>query len=64
MIKKELIHSSKSYWRNNDLYDSERQKSRTVKIFGLTIWKDTEDFRCDIIEDVSEKIGFKAKEKK
>jgi hypothetical protein len=61
MIKKEFDHTSKSYWRNNELYDSERTKRKKVKIFGLTIWEYNETFRCDLVSEQSENIGFKVK---
>lgn len=54
---------SKSYWRNNELYNSERHKSNSLKIFGITVWRDEEDFRDELITDVreAEGVGFKSK---
>jgi hypothetical protein len=64
MIKKELIHSASSYWRNNELYNKTERKERILKIFGITISRNIEEFQCDLIDDMSDKIGFKAREKK
>ena len=63
MIKKELDHSSKSYWKNNELYDRERKKDFKIKLFGITIFHNTEDFKCDIVDEIIDGVGFQIKKK-
>lgn len=59
MIKVNKNHDCKSFWHNEDLYDTERTKSYVIKIFGLTIWNRTEDFKAEYTsEGKSKKVGF------
>ena len=59
MIKVEKSNKSESYWRNDGLYDSKFEKSITVKVFGVTLWHNTEKLDCDLKGDVKNGIGFK-----
>lgn len=56
MIKIDRTHQCKSMWNNNEVYDIARTKSLTVKIFGVTIYKRTEDFKSDGLEVNKSKI--------
>lgn len=59
MINIEKTHTCKSYWRNNELYDNEKHKSKRVKIFGITIYQSKEDFKCDLSQVNGNKgIGY------
>jgi len=60
MIKIEKKHDCKSYWKNDGLYDSSRSKDYSVKIFGITVWRNKEDYNCDLVEiENKNQIGFK-----
>ena len=59
MIKIENTHDSKSYWKGDDIYDSKRNKTKKIKLFGLTIWENTDNYNCELTEDNKNGIGFK-----
>jgi hypothetical protein len=59
MIKVEEKHNCKSYWRGEGLYDMKRDKDRKVKLFGITIWRHTENYESDLLNDIDRKPGFK-----
>lgn len=60
MINIEKTHTCKSYWKNTELYDMEKHKSKRVKIFGVTVYQDKDDFKCDLIQvNGNEGMGFK-----
>ncbi len=59
MIKIEHTHESKSYWKADDLYDSERNKTKKIKLFGWTIWENTDSYNSELTEDYKNGIGFK-----
>jgi hypothetical protein len=59
MLKVEENHSCKSYWRGDGLYDMVRDKSRKVKLFGLTVWHYTESYKCDLLDELKNTMGFK-----
>lgn len=45
-------------WNNNEVYDIARIKSLTVKIFGITIYKNNFDYKSDGLEVKTSKMGF------
>jgi hypothetical protein len=60
MLRLEVKHECKSYWRNDGLYDLHRNKNLRVKIFGLTIWHTKSDYDCDLINVTAKnEVGFK-----
>ena len=63
MIKIFRKLDSRSYWKNNELYNTERSKTYTVKVLGLTIWSNCEEFKDDPGEvgDSVNGIGYKKK---
>ena len=58
MIKVEQTHDCKSYWRQDGLYDFKRDKTKKIKLFGITIWQDKESYNCDLV-DSKNGLGFK-----
>ena len=59
MVSKVKKHECKSYWKKDGLYDLSRIKETKVKIFGVTIWMNSESYNCDMIDDNKNEIGFK-----
>jgi|WetSurMetagenome_2_1015567.scaffolds.fasta_scaffold00103_31 hypothetical protein len=64
MIKIERTHDCKSYWKNDGLYDKYRVINVKIKIFGVTIWSNTESYDSDLISvNDSNGMGFKVDKK-
>jgi hypothetical protein len=59
MITIERKHECKSYWKNDGLYDCKRSKEYKLKIFGLTIWRNKENYDSDLVAIEKDGIGFK-----
>jgi hypothetical protein len=59
MLKVERKHECKSYFKNNDLFDSERMKEYKVTLFGWTIYKRSDSYNCDVKEGKNNNPGFK-----
>ena len=58
MIKVEKNHECESYWYRDSLYDSLRKKKCKISIFGITIWKNSDDYKCDLKKISENKCGF------
>ena len=63
MIKRIRDLKSKSYWRDKELYNIERHKKNALKVFGITVWSNVEDFVDEVVADIKEAegVGFKSK---
>jgi hypothetical protein len=59
MIKRETKTVCKSYFKNNDLYDSKREVTFSISVFGLNIYKRIEHYNCDVKEGRDNKPGFR-----
>lgn len=58
LITNEYSYKAQSYWRNNELYDTARDKEKTIKVFGMTIYHYKEQFRSDSTEN-DKPVGYK-----
>ena len=60
MIKIEHAQKCQSYWKGDSLYDNVRDKTYTIKLFGVTIWQSKERYDSDLTEHENKNsIGFK-----
>ena len=58
LIADNYLYKAQSYWRNNELYDTYRNKERTIKVFGLTVYHYKEEFRSDATDN-DKPVGYK-----
>lgn len=58
MISVEHHYKSESYWRNDDLCDSSREKEHTVKFFGITLFHRKDNLTIDATDN-NKPIGFR-----
>jgi hypothetical protein len=61
MIKIEKNYKAESSFRKDALWDSKRDSEFRISIFGLTLFKRTEDYKCDLSEfkETKNGCGFK-----
>jgi hypothetical protein len=48
MIKIDKKQKYESFFRKDELFDSKREKEYKVLIFGITLFKKSESFNCDV----------------
>jgi hypothetical protein len=58
MIKIKKDHNCESYWYKDGLYDTVRVKEHRITLFGITIYKHTDSYKCDLKSISENKCGF------
>jgi hypothetical protein len=59
MIKIDKKQKYESFFRKDELFDSKREKEYKVLIFGITLFKKSESFNCDVQSESQNGCGFK-----
>lgn len=62
MLKIHKDYNGESYFKGDVMYDHSRVKEYRITLFGITIYRTTENFNIDLISDetiTSKRAGFK-----
>ena len=59
MIKIERSNKCKSYWKADELYDKDREKTFKITFFGIIILQKKDTYNCDLFKyEIENGIGF------
>jgi len=62
MLKINISQTGKGFFRDKDLYDTERGRSYKVSFLGIKLFERTSDYKLDLKDEGSSKVGFKNKD--